>query len=176
MARKAAHKNTTTSPSRTSIRRVDRASERERQRNVVRRAATRIYGPVQRTLSSRSQERPLPWIESGAPSDNAAAGSEERLRMMEDSLHEASREDARRSQRMEEHMATVFGTTWHDLPPGPPAEEGNQDSELGWWSIDPRGRARRPRMVRLVLNGKKRSVPDLHYAVYSYFVSLYAQS
>lgn len=96
--------------------------------------------------------------------------------MMEDSLHEASREDARRSQRMEEHMATVFGTTWHDLPPGPPVEEGNQDSELGWWSIDPRGRARRPRMVRLVLNGKKRNVTDLHYAGYSYFVSLYAQS
>lgn len=150
VTRKSTNKNATTSPSRTSIRRVDRASERERQRNSVRRAAARIYGPVQRTLSNRSQERPLPWIESSVAPENAAAGVD-RLRSMQESLREMSREDARRSQRMEEHMATVFGTSWHDLPPGPPSEETNQETDLGWWSIDPRGRARRPRMVRTLL-------------------------
>ncbi|KAJ3486047.1 hypothetical protein NLG97_g6693 [Lecanicillium saksenae] len=158
VARKSAHK-LTTSPSRTSIRRVDRASERERQRNVARRAAARIYGPVQRTLSTINQERPLPWIESGAASENTVAGSEERLRSMQDSLREMARNDARRNQRMEQHMAEVFGTSWHDLPPGPPAEEEQQEADLGWWSIDPRGRARRPRMITPISSRFTRS-PD----------------
>ncbi len=175
VTRKSTNKNVTTSPSRTSIRRVDRASERERQRNSVRRAAARIYGPVQRTLSNRSQERPLPWIESSVAPENAAAGVD-RLRSMQESLREMSREDARRSQRMEEHMATVFGTSWHDLPPGPPSEETNQETDLGWWSIDPRGRARRPRMVRMLLICKMGIVADLHSVDDSYFVSFYAQS
>lgn len=151
--RKSAPKYTT-SPPRTSIRRVDRASERERQRNVARRAAARIYGPVQRTLSASTlnQERPLPWIESPTAPDNGGT-SAERLRSMQDSLREMAANDARRNQRMEEHMATVFGTSWHDLPPGPPAEEEQPEADLGWWSIDPRGRANRPRMVgtRLIL-------------------------
>ncbi|KAJ6784938.1 hypothetical protein PWT90_04436 [Aphanocladium album] len=158
VTRKSAHKRTT-SPSRTSIRRVDRASERERQRNVTRRAASRMYGPVQRTLSTINQERPLPWIESGAMPENTVAGSEERLRSMQDSLREMARNDARRNQRMEEHMATVFGTSWHDLPHGPPAEEEQQDADLGWWSIDPRGRARRPRMITPISSRFTRS-PD----------------
>ncbi|OAA70096.1 hypothetical protein LEL_09912 [Akanthomyces lecanii RCEF 1005] len=163
VARKSTNKNATTSPSRTSIRRVDRASERERQRNSVRRAAARIYGPVQRTLSNRSQERPLPWIESSVAPENAVAGVD-RLRSMQESLREMSREDARRSQRMEEHMATVFGTSWHDLPPGPPSEETNQETDLGWWSIDPRGRARRPRMMTPISSRFTRS-PDTLDAV-----------
>ncbi|KAM3511303.1 hypothetical protein MY11210_005040 [Beauveria gryllotalpidicola] len=164
VAQKSSHKNSTTSPSRTSIRRVDRASERERQRNVARRAAARIYGPVQRTLSGRNLERPLPWIES--PASGAHTRGASQPRPMSDRLDPSgpvTGEDARRSQRMsqrmEEHMASVLGTGWHDLPPGPPTEEDNQETDLGWWSIDPRGRARRPRMMTPISSRFTRS-PD----------------
>ncbi|ATY66160.1 hypothetical protein A9K55_002128 [Cordyceps militaris] len=183
VARKAAPKNRSTSPSRTSIRRADRPSERERQRNVVRRAAARIYGPVQRTLGTRDpQERPLPWIESDAASDYTRMDLRERpspsldgrspddthrsvlnRQRLEEQRLEEHVEEAQRSQRhrqyMEEHMSSVFGTSWHDLPYGPPAAADNQDTDLGWWSIDPQGRGRRPRMMTPISSRFTRS-PD----------------
>ncbi|KGQ09625.1 hypothetical protein BBAD15_g5009 [Beauveria bassiana D1-5] len=169
VARKPSHKNSTTSPSRTSIRRVDRAHSRERQRNVARRAAARIYGPVQRTLSGRNLERPLPWIE--LPASGALTRGASQSRPIPDRLDPpgpVNGEDARRSQRMsqrmEEHMASVLGTNWHDLPPGPPTEEENQETDLGWWSIDPRGRARRPRMMTPISSRFTRSPDTLEAA------------
>ncbi|OAA56864.1 hypothetical protein ISF_07380 [Cordyceps fumosorosea ARSEF 2679] len=135
----------TTSPPRSSIRRADRASERERQRNVVRRAAARIYGPVQRTVST-TEHRPLPWIESGTPSEILTADARDPVHssLNTASVVEEARTTAR--QRMEAHMAEVFGTGWHNVPYGPPTDEENRDNDLGWWSIDPRGRARHPRI------------------------------
>lgn len=148
LAHKSGHKNATTSPPRTSIRRVDRAAERER-RIGTRRAAARIYGPVQRTLSTISQEHPLPWIESGAAPENGSAGSEERTN---DSIREMARNDARRNRRMEEHLAAVFGNGWQEFGPERSTEEERQEADLGWWSVDPRGRERRPRLVSRIMS------------------------
>lgn len=92
---------------------------------------------------------------------------------MQESIHNMARNDARRNQRMEEHLATVFRTTWDDLPPGP-AEEERQDTDLGWWSIDPRARARRPRLVSVTTLGG--SNPLLTRLVaHAYILSIHAQ-
>ncbi|TQV95324.1 hypothetical protein V2A60_009642 [Cordyceps javanica] len=164
VSRKSANKTRTTSPSRTSIRRVDRAGERERQRNVVRRAAARIYGPVQRTLSTRDVERPLPWIESGTASSSTSEEIADLRSRLYPSLDNLSPEDARRSLRasqyMEEDMTAIYGSAWYDVPAGSTAEEQAQDTDLGWWSIDPRGRARRPRVQMTPISSRFTRSPD----------------
>lgn len=129
VSRKSTQKNGTTSPPRTSIRRVNRSTDRER-RNMSR-AAARMFGPVQRTLSSIVQDR-----------------------TPEESLRYITREATRGNERAEESMATVFGSSWYDLPHGPPSDEQNQDPGLIWWSEE-LNRGQRPRTVSIL-------EPDMH--------------
>lgn len=69
---------------------------------------------------------------------------------MREALRDMTRLDRRRRDRLEEQMNTMLPGGLPELPAVPQREEERPDADLGWWSLDPRQRARRARLVSII--------------------------
>jgi hypothetical protein len=66
---------------------------------------------------------------------------------MREALRDMTRLDRRRRDRLEEQMSTILPGGLPELAAVPQRDEERSDADLGWWSLDPRQRARRTRLV-----------------------------
>lgn len=94
---------------------------------------------------------PVPFVETDLSLELAQMNSAESpSRPFREALREMTGIDNRRRDILEEQMSSIFSGSWHDIAQGPPPpreEEEERDLDLGWWSLEPRPRARRARVV-----------------------------
>ncbi|PHH87292.1 hypothetical protein CDD83_9060 [Cordyceps sp. RAO-2017] len=152
---KAVAKGTTTSPSRSEIRRLSRQDSRDR-RNASRAGAIR-YGSAAPRLPPNQDSR-LPWVESPGPVDQQSLAESRPLpalqaaREARETPWQRSAGDERHREQFEEQMATLFGSDWRERGPSVanlPREPQLRDTDERWWPMEarPAARARRAQVV-----------------------------